>query len=353
MEQKPELAKGRMGQKDAASDVEIETELTHEADSDQFEYSVLSDPLTRLRYVRLTSELVDRVLADKPDTLVFLDKSARPVYWLMRELWPLLASSHDIEGEEVETPPMPEIKFVNIDRGVWIKRTGGMEDSTGAGVQVNSSTVGREINNLRGAFATRHEDVMKKGDEFSNPSLLDYKKVMIVDEVRVSGNTLEIAKQFFEQAFPRSVILTEHWMHPLIGQAAGGSRFNMDVPVWYSDESALGRGIGDLNPAASQQSTHVRLRRGNKFFSRPLEKPDQMSVALRNEIKQLPYEIASGKLPLRLNLTGVDETTLNQRLAFMEMVNHDVSARELTAILERSRGNPEKFLYLYTAAKKF
>ncbi len=320
---------------------------------DQFKYSVLNDPMLRMKYVQLTSELVDKVKAEQPDSLIFLDKSARPVYWLMRELWPMLAAEHDVKSEEVIVPPMPDIKFVNIDRGTWIKKTGGLEDDTGTGVNVNRSTVGRDIDNLRAAFIKDPSKVMHESDEASQSTFLDNQKIMLVDEVRVSGNTLEIAKQFFEQAFPSSTVVSEHWMHAPTGQAAGGARYNKEIPIWYSQDSDLGRGIGDLSPAASQQSEHVRIRRGRKFFSRPLASPDASSEQLRNDIRQLPHEIAAGHLPLRLNLSDLSPAALEKRLEFMEVANHGVTPSELTLIVKEAKIDPMSLLDRYKSAKKY
>jgi hypothetical protein len=353
MEKQLDAVEGYSARKAQAA-AELGKVAGHETiEGQEFPYIVLSDPLLRMRYVQLTSELVDRAVAENIQTMVFLDKSARPVYWLMRELWPLLAANHDVNADKVEIPPMPDIKFVNIDRGVWIKKTGGVEDDEGGRVEVSPQTVGREINNLRAAFIKDPKAVTDRVDEFGHETFLDGQNIMIVDEVKVSGNTLEIADQFFKKAFPTSNIISEHWMHPQIKSDKRGNRFNADLPIWYSDVNALGRGIGDLSPAASQQSKHVRIRRGSKFFSRPLDGQDDLSIQLRSEIRQLPREIISGRLPLRLNTEGIDSETIDKRLAFMEVVNHGVSARELTQMVSRCQTKPEKLLELYEAAKKF
>lgn len=333
---------------EALSDDTVELSPEH---GRTFEYEYLSDPLIRMQYVQLTSELVDKVLAEKSDTLIFLDKSARPVYWLMKELWPLLASKHNLDDEKIETPPIPEVKFLNIDRGAWIKKTGGLEENSGTGVKVDHSTVGHDIEDLRATFFTDINEVSKRGGEFSKPTMFDGKKVMVIDEVKVSGNTLEIARQFMSKAFPEADIKVEHWMHPLIG-SKGGSRFNSEVPIWYSDTTALGRGIGDLNVAANEQSIHPRIKRGKKFISRPLHKRDWMSDTLRFEFKQLVEEISLGKLPLRLNLTGIDKEDLDERIRFMEIVNYGVTARQLTGMLDQAKGRSYIFPQLYQAAKK-
>jgi len=197
---------------------------------------------------------------------------------------------------------------------------------------------------------TKRSDVSKRGHEFDRPAMLDDKNIVVVDEVRVSSNTLEIAKQFLAKAFPSSKITALHWMRPKIG-VSEGTRFNSDVPIWYSDKTALGRGIGDINQAANEQARQVRIRRGNKFFSRALEREDPSSAGLRRDIREIFDEIASGKLPLRFNLNGISEEELNNRLEFMKTVNCGVDARTLTSIIHTADGDSAKFLQLYEAAK--
>lgn len=329
------------------------TQANEEHEEKEFEYQILADPLMRMEYIRLTSHLVDKLVANKIDTVIFIDKSARPVSWLIGELWPMLASDHDPDPNSATVPPKPARQFLNIDRQRWIDKTGSVEDDTGRGVQVNSSTVGQDIADLRAAFSKKRQDIERRGGEFDDDrkARLDNQRIMVVDEVRTSGNTLEIARQFLTKAFPHSQVFAEYWMRPKIITDKGGTRFTAENPIWYKEDTALGRGIGDLSEAGNEQSEHPRLRRGNKFFSRPLDKPDKDSLTLRREIKQLTKEVASGQLPLRLNLTDIDDETLQQRCAFMEKVNR-LSVRQLTDLLNKANGDSRKFRKLYKETQK-
>ena len=80
----------------------------------------LSGLSLRVQYVYLTDLVVGRVHDGGFDTLLFLDKSARPVAWLFRALWPLLRPSFTETGICEGPVPPPIIRFLNIDRMHWI-----------------------------------------------------------------------------------------------------------------------------------------------------------------------------------------------------------------------------------------
>lgn len=50
-------------------------------------YELLADPAYRRVVAERTEHLIDLMVADGVDTLFFLDKSARPISWLFRDLW--------------------------------------------------------------------------------------------------------------------------------------------------------------------------------------------------------------------------------------------------------------------------
>ncbi len=322
-----------------------------------FEYSILKDPLMRMRYVLLTSMLIDEILEERADTVIFMDKSARPVSWLVSYLWPLLAA--DRTGNEAVVPKKPDFKFLNIDRRQWLEKTGSYEDETG-GLKVDRTTVGQDIQDLRAAFMVSRGDI-EKGKETENlPARLDNQNIMIVDEVRVSGTTLDIAKKLAEQAFPTSKISATHWMVPPIAIDKSGTRYNADVPIWYTDKTILGRGIGSKDSESSKRSPFAVQRVGHNFFSRPLrirdpERPHQTtdpeSVLLREEMKQLAKEVSTGDIPLRMGTRHLSLDALEKRLKFMEEVN-GISAQKVVSLLKQANNNPTRFMELYKEARQ-
>ena len=75
--------------------------------------------------MRLTDSLIADICqiaaeASVPVRLLFLDKSGRPVAWLVRALWPLLARHHGTGYGQGVVPRLPSCHFANIDREQWM-----------------------------------------------------------------------------------------------------------------------------------------------------------------------------------------------------------------------------------------
>lgn len=123
---------------------------------------LLRDRVGNLANVAATEEI---------DALIFLDKSARPISWLFREIW---------RREHVDQK-RPEIRFVNVGRSTetYLNRT---EDSE----LLSPGAIGE----MRELF----------GGQF------DGKKVVVVDEVVSSGKTLEVAAQLVRDSFPAACV---------------------------------------------------------------------------------------------------------------------------------------------------
>lgn len=81
-------------------------------------------------------------------------------------------------------------------------------------------------------------------------TILDGKKILVVDEVSRTGSTLDIAKHLVRLAFPDAAEIdgTYFW-HP--GEAPlkmGSENVLTSLPVWYDPNTLEGRGIGSPNP---------------------------------------------------------------------------------------------------------
>ncbi|MFT4189003.1 MAG: hypothetical protein QM621_10535 [Aeromicrobium sp.] len=86
------------------------------------DYAILTPAAMRSAYVTLTDKLIHRIEqhdSDDPLSLLFLDKSARPVAWFVRALWPVLARVPGTPFADGQVPPMPPMRFANIDREQW------------------------------------------------------------------------------------------------------------------------------------------------------------------------------------------------------------------------------------------
>ncbi|MFZ1302020.1 MAG: hypothetical protein WAQ27_05625 [Candidatus Microsaccharimonas sp.] len=207
-----------------------------------------------------------------PTKVIFLDKSARPLAWLTRELWDTLAP----EPGSTEVPKIPDFKFLNIHRDPWkdMMDPNGLNTYTpGAPNFFDASHLpDKYIKGLRSVYD--HDN----GGSFEVPNEMDGQVILVVDEVRGSGATLAVATELLQTAFPTSIVSGTHWMDEM---RDGTHR---DQPPWYrNDETNIkltpGRGVGNRAPRDDKPWTH--------FLSTPFKEPDQRANRLREDFKKL------------------------------------------------------------------
>jgi len=252
--------------------------------------SFKTDEQLRMEYIQLTDNLIYKMTDGfdvinphtgehekrVPDTVIFLDKSARPLAWLTRELWDKLA----VDPETGNIPPMPDMNFLNIDREQWVN----VVDPDGSGHMDVNKIDPSIVRSLRSIFISpqrKQEGLTESID--TTPASLDGKTIMVVDEVLSTGRTLDIATKLIRRAFPDAYVGGTHWMGGVAmkGQAVG----NADLPVWYRDDSIYGRGVGERKPGGHSSSITQRL--GGWFLSTRFDKPDREALQLRREIHEL------------------------------------------------------------------
>lgn len=230
----------------------------------------LDDDRLRAFYVMRTDRLIQEAESEEVDTMLYLDKSARPIQWMVREFWPIFA------GDK----PMPESKFVNIDASTLLGRS---ESEPRPDEQdIYDAKIPEEvIQELRTIFIDpSNRDV----------SMFDGKKVMVVDEVSVSGGTLSLAVKILSEAFPRAEFVGRSWMTPEKVKRGYGI-YPKELPVWYHKIDPRGRGVGDLKPGSrvlSAPGAEMDLATG-KF------RQDELSKQLRAEVKQLAKDVKEGR----------------------------------------------------------
>ena len=219
-----------------------------------------------MHYIQDTALLISKIdgsikgtvsSSDAFDHIVYLDKSARPVSWIVNMLWQSFAAV-DSSGKQAKRP---HHTYVNIDRSPWFRKVG-----------IDVSNDGRQKSN--GELATysdfiRHKDHLtnthlaairslfieggietENPDEIMNtPTILDGKRLLIVDEVSRTGATLNIAELLFRAAIPAaSYVEGVYFWHPAEPLIKVGSEYMLtSLPVWYDPNTLFGRGIGELN----------------------------------------------------------------------------------------------------------
>lgn len=293
-----------------------------------------TDKQLRMEYLHLTDELIRKItegvdvvdrqtgetVIKKPDTVIFLDKSARPVSWLMKEAWSTLAS--DSKGN---TPDMPDIRYLNIDREQWVNTV----DPQGVGRMDIAKVDQSIIRSLRSVFISPAHKQTGLTEEIDAASTsLDHKTVLVVDEVFSTGRTLQIAQKFIERAFPDTNVAATHWMKGVSTDRGGLSVGNKDLPVWYNDKTEKGRGIGNrLRDPGDSKSNNITQRLGGWFLSSRLAEPDDLSDQLRFEFKQLATR---PDVPIR---PSIERDDYDERVARLNNTSFETAQADILDVL--------------------
>jgi hypothetical protein len=191
-------------------------------------------------YLDRTAHLIEKITGGEDgepyDSVIFLDKSARPLYWIMRDLWPYVAPERkNPETGKMETIPKSEfnIKFLNIDRVPWRN-----EPNTPLAEAGMKPIKPEHLEGLRNIFQD------SRGND-----LMDGKRVLIVDEQAETGDTLTVAKTLLDKAFPTSTFDRYAWMqHPASGPVQKPAWYPMNSKLANGEEDQAGRGV--FNPAS-------------------------------------------------------------------------------------------------------
>lgn len=191
------------------------------------------------------------------DHVIYLDKSARPVSWLVNMLWDSFAKKSNA-GVPVKRPPHT---YVNIDRSPWFRHVGINVSEDGRkrddGELATYTDFFKNIGNLsKQHIAALHAVFIAGGLEcenvdeiLSNRTILDGKRVLVVDEVSRTGSTLKIAVKLIQTALQQCKVIegTYFWHPDEPPLKAGSENILTSLPVWYDPATLTGRGIGGIN----------------------------------------------------------------------------------------------------------
>ncbi len=192
------------------------------------------------------------------DHVVYLDKSARPVSWLVNMFWDDFVAE-DSKGNKIRRP---KHSYVNIDRSPWFRNVGINVTDDGRQKENGELATYRDfVNNLhnlnerhlaelRALYIDGGIDMEDVEWIMEQPTILDGKRVLIVDEVSRTGATLNIATHLFKLAFPDVTEITgSYFWHPSEPILKIGEEMALtSLPVWYDPNTLTGRGIGGLDP---------------------------------------------------------------------------------------------------------
>lgn len=188
------------------------------------------------------------------DHVVYLDKSARPVSWLVNMFW----SEFALKNSEGAPARKPKHSYINIDRSPWFRNVGINVSDDGRQKENGELATYRDfVNNIHN-LKNRHlaeiralyiEGGIDKEDVdwvLERPTILDGKRVLIIDEVSRTGSTLDIATHLFKLAIPNAKEINgAYFWHPSEPVLkVGDENVLTSLPVWYDPNTLTGRGIG-------------------------------------------------------------------------------------------------------------
>ncbi len=248
-----------------------------------------------------------------PDHVIYLDKSARPVSWLVNTFWSTFSDAK-----------RPSSSYLNIDRQPWFRRSGIALDLNGYSVKPDGSYHRNTFSDFRPENIP-HEDFariralylpegIKTEDPeaiMHTPSSLDGKNILIVDEVKRSGATLDIAKWLISQAFPDAADIrgAYFWDSGSKSSPDGTEQQMLSVPVWYDSSTSTGRGVGDIDLdfyATRHEKFQTDRTRAQKYGALVLSaianldtEVGQKSRHLMQEIRHMHKDYQDGRILLR------------------------------------------------------
>jgi hypothetical protein len=292
--------------------------------------NIWDDAYVREQYIRETDEFIGRIdgsitepghgdIRDNripegeprvPDTVIYLDKSARPVAWLVDTFWEQIADKDATK---------PHDEYLNIDRANWFTYLGHtIEDAENrlGRADFDLDKVNPErIAAIRAYFT---EDTLSeenwRDEVWDMPTRLDGQHVMIVDEVMNQGGTLHIAVELLRRAIPEATFDGTYFWHAgrqsIDGINADSKSMQMTTaPIWYSKINPMGRGVGDIsqtyyNREHALNPTQQTLR--NKIASFALSAPhhdpetfeledDVLAKKFKQDFAFMSYAMADGK----------------------------------------------------------
>jgi hypothetical protein len=231
----------------------------------------------RAKYVQNTERLIDKIRHgfadeggpqhDSADVVFYLDKSARPVYWLTDAMWEVFPE----DGAE-----KPDTHFLNLHAN----------EGPGGGRPSREDMIRQVQEGVFDSYIATMQEVY--------PDMSD-KNLLVVDEVSVSGSTEELAYQIFRRAFPDAHIKSAAWMQAGRREDRQGNSFPTEIPVWYKKSSDSGRGVSGVDPEKSLASTSSTQRAGAEILSTRPDEPDLEALQLRKEIRQMAKDVLSGE----------------------------------------------------------
>ncbi|MBO4812899.1 hypothetical protein J5491_02000 [Candidatus Saccharibacteria bacterium] len=268
-----------------------------------------------------------------PDEIIYLDKSGRPVSWLVNTFWEDFA----LKDENGQVKERPKHSYVNIDRGLILQSFFGMTVMDGAikydddyysnhydaWMACRDKLNDEHLSQLRALFLegdVENPDELTPEQIMKMPARLDNKNILIIDEVSSNHKTtLEMAETLFSKAFPGcNVRSMTFWP-----ESASRS-----VPVWYHKTDVEGRGIGDVEPEFYED---LLKQYSNPGYFRDLGVPeDQIEQVQAKAVKKVKMQLLGKRLlSSRVNLAIERQNMTRELMSDFRQLHEDYLAHKV------------------------
>lgn len=210
----------------------------------RFSYEILSDPEVRESIRERMGRFLRAVHDRKVDTLVFLDRSARPLSWLFRAMW----------KKEYPSEAVPDVKFVNIGTATDVHAgQSGVLSGDGAQIAKHDEIQGMLFDSVKDDRWITPDDIPERWKEivrekrewigslrktFDDP--FEARHVVIVDELGGSGRTQMTALGLFAEAFPAAWKFEAATFFRSDARNGGGERADKEQLPWFREEGMAG-----------------------------------------------------------------------------------------------------------------
>lgn len=262
----------------------------------------------------------NHVCSVRPDVVVWLDKSARPASWFVDAFWEQIA---------VEGRIKPRYEFLRIDRRDWLSHM-GYDDAQARNAEPKKVRIDKipddPILRIRALFCAEPLDRDNWPSQVAcAPTTLDGLDILVVDETKVSGATLQIATGLLSRVAPTARVSGVHFWRDSTSRAVGGAIQPGTVPIWYPGETTTGeeitvygRGIGNSSLAYWAQLPDdeqvIRNRIAAFVVSAPHHNPDtfehlpdELADHLKADIARLAGDYRDGKVLRRPSADRPDD----------------------------------------------
>ncbi len=200
------------------------TEFETAMDEESIQYEMLPDKEVRGEILRRIDRLIDEVRERCADVLVFLDRSARPLAWVFRDRFRIRFPE--------EKPP--QVKFINVqsDHNEYVIRNLDRASETSSWATVDDVLPFRTGLEDHTADFTTLSGVTLDNMRSRFKSSLDGKRILVIDEMTLTGSALGKAMRYLSHVVNRGQIFGKPFFYQ--------ERSSLEATPWIHEKGSSG-----------------------------------------------------------------------------------------------------------------